>query len=71
MVNFLKIRKNEDPILTDVRFPALFEDLFELPMFSNGVFGGRDLAVDVYEEKDNQLNCAFSNNVCSLKASFI
>lgn len=52
MVNFLKIRKNEDPILTDVRFPALFEDLFELPMFSNGVFGGRDLAVDVYEEKD-------------------
>ncbi len=53
MVNFLKIRKNEDPFLADIRFPSLFEDFFEVPMLFGSALGGRDLAVDVYEEKNN------------------
>ncbi len=53
MVNFLKIRKNEDPFLTELRVPSFFEDFFDVPMFFTGTLAGRDLAVDVYEEKNN------------------
>jgi HSP20 family protein len=52
MVNFLRPRKNEDTFLTDAGFPAFFEDFFDVPVLFGRAFGN-NLAVDVYEEKDN------------------
>ncbi|MFH1093595.1 MAG: Hsp20/alpha crystallin family protein [Candidatus Omnitrophota bacterium] len=50
-MKFLSVRQNEDPVLTDVRFPAFFEDFFEVPMLFGSTLYDRELAIDVYEEK--------------------